>query len=141
MTPTDFCIQGKSLICNDCLELIVQKMQKGDRIPQLSFRLNGPKARPLVCASRIYALDLNDSLLEVSLVGNYSPSKSDRCVLVDNQSGRAIIGNFHGAPQGGMVKTADGKWMTKITYLGQAASGAVTGGNDVMLYDFALVNP
>jgi serine/threonine protein kinase len=133
--------EGKSLICNDALELNVQAMPKGDRVPQLSFRLNGPKARPLVCASRVFALDLNDSLLEVSFVGNYSPAKTDRCVLVENQSGRPIIGNFQGAPQEGTVKTADGRWMAKITYAGQAVSGSIRGGHDVMLYDFALVNP
>ncbi len=133
--------EGKSLICNGRLELQRLTMAKAERVPQLSFRLSSPKARPLICASPTFALDLNDALLDLTFVGSFTPAKSDKFVLVENRSGRKIIGEFQGAPQNGTVKTADGRWLAKITYTGQAASGNLTGGNDVMVYDFALVNP
>ncbi len=110
------------------------------KVPTLRVRLNGLKSL-LKVVSKAAQVELADAHLQVTLAPDFKPERDTCCTVIENLSGKPIPSKFHDAPQFGTIKTMDGKWSAKITYRGHAAQGKTSGGVDVMLYDFAPVNP
>lgn len=135
---------GRPLVVNGKLQLdrfVPSKDSKmTERYPTIRYRFASSKARPLVCTAPL-TIDLKNANLVFSVVGDWSPGRDDKCVLIENRSQKAIENNFREAPQFGVVKSSDGKWSAKITYVGNAGDNKISGGHDVMLYDFAKLNP
>lgn len=69
-------------------------------------------------------LDLNESLLSVSLVNGFQPTPGQTFRIIDKQSPGAVIRNFAGKPEGSSFQAAGFNWT--ITYAGGD-------GNDVIL--------
>jgi autotransporter-associated beta strand protein len=87
-------------------------------------------------------ITLNGAGLAIGLPVGYTPSATDRFVILDNQTGNAISGAFNGIAQDG---TAAAQFLNNatagtfhVTYIGDV-SGNLTGGNDVVLYGFTPV--
>jgi autotransporter-associated beta strand protein len=74
---------------------------------------------------------LGDAML-VGEVG-YAPASNDTFFILVNEGTDAIVGTFEGVAQGGSVEI-DGHTFS-VSYEGDSATGALTGGNDVVLYN------
>jgi autotransporter-associated beta strand protein len=73
----------------------------------------------------------------------YTPNAADRLFLIDNQNGgpggtTGLTGTFAGLAQGATVTFPDGTTAV-ISYTGDFASQAISGGNDVVLHSFVPV--
>ncbi|MFT3882571.1 MAG: autotransporter-associated beta strand repeat-containing protein [Gemmatales bacterium] len=64
-------------------------------------------------------------------------------VMVLNDSASSIVGTFSGVPQDGTVFIpavgAGQPFTAQVSYTGDFGSGAISGGNDIVLYNFAAV--
>jgi autotransporter-associated beta strand protein len=82
-------------------------------------------------------LDLGGATLATTL--SYSPPSTDKLYLVDNQNpvGVGLTGTFAGLPTDGSTVTLPGGGTAQISYHGDSGSFALSGGNDVVLYNFS----
>jgi hypothetical protein len=76
-------------------------------------------------------VDLGGSALSVLLGGSYAPAAGDKLFVLTNDGTDPIAGIFAGLPNGATVPV--GSYSATISYSGDAATQAVTGGNDVVL--------
>ncbi|HEY1375703.1 MAG TPA: PEP-CTERM sorting domain-containing protein [Gemmataceae bacterium] len=83
-------------------------------------------------------VDLGGSALSAVLGGGYAPASGDKLFLLTNDSTDAITGRFAGLPNDGATVPLGG-YAATISYSGDSASGAVAGGNDVVLYNLTPV--
>jgi hypothetical protein len=67
----------------------------------------------------------------------YSPTSSDRIFILVNDGTDTITGTFNGMPNGSTVTL--GGFSAIISYAGDSATNALTGGNDVVVYNFIPV--
>lgn len=77
------------------------------------------------------AVDLGGATLALSLGNGYVPGGTDKLFILTNDGSGAVTGTFAGLPQGSAV-TVGGSTLY-ISYFGDSAGGALTGGNDVVL--------
>jgi autotransporter-associated beta strand protein len=102
--------------------------------------LNGPTAGTGYSQLVVPAggsLALGGSTLSAAL--GYTPAGSDRLFLVNNQNPTGgLSGTFAGLPEGGLV-TFPGGSTARISYQGDFGSMSLTGGNDVVLYNYQPV--
>jgi autotransporter-associated beta strand protein len=136
---------GKPLICGGSLFFEVTKARDAknkdlDRFPKVQFRLNGPGARPLDYSGPL-ALNFASANVEVVLLDNFVPTPETKCFVAINRMGARIVSGFKNAPHLGSVMTQDGKWIAQISYEGNADRGTVSGGADVVLFNFAPAPP
>ncbi len=80
---------------------------------------------------------LGGSTLLLSSLPNYfsSFSNSDLLFIIKNDGTDAIVGAFDGLPTSGSTVAWDTVWSAQISYVGNSATGAISGGNDVVLYN------
>jgi hypothetical protein len=78
---------------------------------------------------------LGNATLSLTSSG-YTPGTSDKFFIVDNQTANSIGGTFAGLAQDSVATTIGGKQF-KISYTGDTGTNAITGGNDVVLYQVA----
>src|SRR5207249_7653206 len=70
---------------------------------------------------------------------SYTPTASDKIFLINNQNATGgLSGTFNGLADGATYTFADGT-TAKISYFGDFGTGAITGGNDVVLHTFVPV--
>jgi len=134
--------QGKPLTCDGKLVLERYKTTTGkpiDKPATVRFVLADPKTRPLIY-TKPPALDFTHAVIQFSVADSFKPTKESHFVLIDNRP-KLPVKKFQDADQSGTIKSTDGKWTAKITYVGNASSGAIDGGFDVMLYDFTPFKP
>jgi autotransporter-associated beta strand protein len=112
----------------------------------MSFRLNGPGVGNGVSAGGydelVYQgsspLILYSSSLSASIGGGYDPTQTETPIfIIDNQNGSAVTGTFTGLPNNAIVNL--GGYTAQISYFGDTATQSITGGNDVVLYNFQAV--
>lgn len=106
-----------------------------------SVELNGPAAGSghgrLVVAST-GSIALNNATLSISL--GYTPAAGDRLFILSNESLNPITGTFDGIPQNGPITIGVGGLTTAlVSYNGDVATNSLTGGNDVVVYNFVTV--
>jgi autotransporter-associated beta strand protein len=65
----------------------------------------------------------------------YTPSAADQLFIITGAG--SVSGTFNGIPQNGTVTL--GGYTAKVSYTGLVGSNALTGGNDVVLFNFAPV--
>lgn len=82
------------------------------------------------------ALSLNNAALTATL--GYFPQNTDMIFLTDNMSG-AIGGIFNGLPDGSIITI--GSFNATISYFGNFQNGTISGGDDVVIYNFAVPEP
>lgn len=84
----------------------------------------------------IGAVALGGSTLVLSTLANYEStfSNSDLLFIIRNDGTDAVTGIFDGLPAGSTV-VWDSFWSAQISYSGDTVSGAISGGNDVVLYN------
>jgi hypothetical protein len=101
-----------------------------------TFRLNGATAATghdqLTVTGTV---DLGGATLATVL--GYAPATEDKLFLLTNDGTDAITGTFNGLPNGSAATV--GGYSALIGYFGNSVSGAITGGNDVVLYNFTPV--
>jgi autotransporter-associated beta strand protein len=79
-------------------------------------------------------LDLGGATLAPTL--GYTPSGGDTLfIAVITDPAGTVAGTFNGIPQGGTIVV--GSYAAQVSYTGDSTTSAVTGGNDVVLYNFA----
>jgi hypothetical protein len=81
------------------------------------------------------SVDLGNAVLSTTL--GYIPATGDRLFLLNKTSAGAITGTFTGLPNGSTVTI--GEFTATIGYFGDFPTNSVTGGNDVVLYNFTPV--
>jgi hypothetical protein len=69
----------------------------------------------------------------------YTPSAGDKLFIINNTGIFGTFGQFNGLPQGSLVTLGTGEFTALISYEGDVATNAVTGGDDVVLHSFAPV--
>jgi fibronectin-binding autotransporter adhesin len=69
----------------------------------------------------------------------FVPSGAERLFILINSGSSAVSGTFANAPSGGTVTI--GQYNATISYVGNAATNATSGGKDVVLYNFAPIPP
>ena len=67
----------------------------------------------------------------------YAPAAGDRLFILVNDGSDAIGGRFTGLANGSIVSFP--QYEATISYFGNSATLALTGGNDVVLYNFTPV--
>jgi autotransporter-associated beta strand protein len=77
-------------------------------------------------------VNVTNALLNATM--GYAPSMSDKFFIIVNDAADAITGTFAGLPDGSTVALG-GPWSGQISYFGDSATGALTGGNDVVIYN------
>jgi hypothetical protein len=82
-------------------------------------------------------VNLAGAALSAAAGGGYAPSPSDRLFILTNDGTDPITGTFAGLPDGAAVPL--GGYTATIGYFGDSQTLALTGGNDVVLYNFAPV--
>jgi autotransporter-associated beta strand protein len=98
--------------------------------------LTGESKKLLIHAGK-KTIDLNNALLRVETAANFKPTNATQIFLLAQEEGASPMkGTFIGLSQSAQVKTVDGAWTAKVSYEGNAATGAITGGHDVVLYDW-----
>jgi hypothetical protein len=80
-------------------------------------------------------VDLGNSTLLGTV--NYSALTSDKLFILLNDGSDPITGTFNGLSNGSQVQL--GSYFANISYFGDSTSLALTGGNDVVLYNFTPV--
>jgi alpha-tubulin suppressor-like RCC1 family protein len=80
-------------------------------------------------------VDLGNSTLLGTV--NYSALTSDKLFILLNDGSDPITGTFNGLSNGSQVQL--GSYFANISYFGDSTSLALSGGNDVVLYDFTPV--
>ncbi|MBL8823522.1 MAG: autotransporter-associated beta strand repeat-containing protein [Planctomycetia bacterium] len=83
------------------------------------------------------SLSLNNANLIVSI--GYNPAFSDRIFLTDNQFAGSILGTFSGLNEGSTVILSNGDYSGVISYLGDFGSNALSGGNDVVIFNIIAI--
>jgi hypothetical protein len=104
-----------------------------------SFEIHIKGATPVVAYDQVSVngtIALGGATLMASL-GTYTPSPSDRFFIALNDGTDAISGTFNNLPNGGTISI--GTYTGTISYFGDSATNATTGGNDIVLYGFAAV--
>jgi autotransporter-associated beta strand protein len=81
---------------------------------------------------------LGGTTLSAAVGGGFTPSGSTQLFLIDNQGANPIGGTFNGIVQNGTVSLAGG-YTAKVSYTGDTATNSLTGGNDVVVYNFVPV--
>ena len=79
---------------------------------------------------------LNNSALSLSLVNGYTPANTDRLFIVVNDASDAVGGTFSGVVQDGTISF--GGYTAQVSYTGDSGTSAFVGGNDIVLYNFAV---
>jgi len=83
-------------------------------------------------------LVLLGATLSASVGAGFDPTTANTPLfIVDNRSSTLTGTTFTGLPDGAVVNL--GAYTARISYFGNVATGAVTGGNDVVLYSFQPV--
>jgi hypothetical protein len=82
-------------------------------------------------------VDLGGAVLSALLGGGYSPAAGNELFVLTNDGIDPITGTFAGLPNGATVPLGD--YSASISYFGDVGSMAVTGGNDVVLFNFTPV--
>lgn len=111
----------------------------------LALELNGPTAGNaannhdrLVLAGTGSVLALGNATLTASF--GYTPANTDRLfIVVLNDGGATISGTFNGVPQNGTISLGGGTYSAQVSYTGNVGTAALTGGNDVVVYNFVPV--
>ncbi|QVL32149.1 PEP-CTERM sorting domain-containing protein [Telmatocola sphagniphila] len=92
---------------------------------------------------RVYnsAVSLGNATLQAILY--YTPGVNDQLYIINNRGG-TTTGTFNGLPQGATITisavgAAASAYTAQISYTGNEALGTLTGGNDVVLYNFSPV--
>ncbi|OPZ30890.1 MAG: Extracellular serine protease precursor [Lentisphaerae bacterium ADurb.BinA184] len=75
----------------------------------------------------------------LSVLSGYTPAPTDAFFIVQNDGTDPVSGAFAGLPNGAQLLI--GGLNAAISYFGDADSGAVTGGNDVVLYMQVIPEP
>jgi hypothetical protein len=83
------------------------------------------------------AVDLGDAVLSLTLGGGYAPAAGDKLFILTKDGTDPIQGVFAGITN--LSRVTVGGYTATVSYFGDSASGNVTNGNDVVLYDFAPV--
>jgi autotransporter-associated beta strand protein len=76
--------------------------------------------------------------LNVNLGGSYLPAGTDKLFILVVSGSDPIIGQFNNVPEGAVIGVG-GQFSAKVSYLGDSATDSLTGGNDVVLYNFISV--
>jgi hypothetical protein len=80
------------------------------------------------------------SRLDVTLLNGFAPASDDRFFIVDNYGTQSVAGAFANAVAAGRVRVAS-NLTCRISYDGDLASQALTGGNDIVIYDLQVRDP
>lgn len=81
-------------------------------------------------------IDLGGATLAGDVTG-FNPSSTDLYFILLNDGDDSVTGTFAGLDQGGAGRF--GIWDFQISYTGDSLSNSITGGNDVVLYNFSPV--
>jgi hypothetical protein len=79
-------------------------------------------------------------VLNLSLGGGYLPAGTDKLFILVKGGADPIIGQFNNAGEGAVISVG-GQYQAQISYVGDSISGQAFGGNDVVLYNFAVAVP
>src|SRR5262249_35080197 len=86
------------------------------------------------------AVTIANANLTVSVGGGYPPANTDKLFILVKGGSDPIVGQFNNLPEGATVAVGS-QFQASISYLGDFGSGSLTGGNDVVLYNFAVAVP
>jgi hypothetical protein len=78
--------------------------------------------------------------LNLSLGGGYFPSAADKLFVLVKNGVDPISGQFNNVPEGTVISLGGG-FSAQVSYLGDSTSGSLTGGNDVVVYNFVTPVP
>lgn len=90
-------------------------------------------------------ITISGAVLGTGLSNTFTPTSTDTFGILDNLTANFIIGEFAGAPQGGLITITREDNSTygtaRISYIGNISGSIVTetGGNDIVLYNFVPV--
>ena len=69
----------------------------------------------------------------------YTPANTDKLYVISLTNATSTVsGTFNGVPQNGTINLG-GQFSAQVSYSGDVATSALTGGNDVVLYNFTPV--
>jgi hypothetical protein len=80
-------------------------------------------------------LTLVNPALNVAIGGGFTPSGSDKLFILVKNGVDPIVGQFNNVPEGSVVNLGGG-FSAQVSYLGDSTTGSLTGGNDVVVYNF-----
>jgi fibronectin-binding autotransporter adhesin len=112
----------------------------------LAFRINGSSVgdgTTLIGYDRLITtaasgLQLDFTSLTATVGGGFDPTILNTPIfIIDDQSSAAVSGTFENLPNGALVNL--GGFTAYISYFGDTGTNSITGGNDVVLYNFQAV--
>jgi hypothetical protein len=90
----------------------------------------------LVLTGATPILTLGNATLAGTVGGGYTPAAADKLFIITGAN--TVSGTFNGVAQDGLV-TLGGGYAAQVSYTGVVGTAALTGGHDVVLYNFSPV--
>jgi autotransporter-associated beta strand protein len=78
--------------------------------------------------------------LNVAIGGGYLPSGNDKVYILIKSGTDPIVGQFNNVPEGAQINVGGG-YSATVSYLGDSTTSQLTGGNDVVVYNFTTAVP